>query len=161
VVVWAAFLLVSVGMVGAGLGRAVGGAAVLAVQVSPTSTSADASAMAIDSLMAQGFTRAQAEELVDETHQAMRPGARGGTPGQLEAQQAHREEATEKAIAAGAAASWIGFGIALLSLLGGASGGMLGAIGEQKVLGELARKQEEQAIKAAPPPSGPVTTPGA
>jgi hypothetical protein len=146
--------------VGAGLGRAVGSAAALATQVAPTLSNSDANARTVEALTSLGLSRPEAKRMVDEARQAMKPktGA-GAAQSPLEPKEA-ASEAADKTAAAGAAASWVGFGIALLSLLGGAWGGMLGAISEQKVLGELARKREE-AQRTALPPSGPITTPGA
>jgi hypothetical protein len=60
------------------------------------------------------------------------------------------KKAVDHAAAGGAVASWVGFGIALLSLGGGALGGMLGALGEQKQVGRYMKRRDEEHERVAP-----------
>ena len=53
----------------------------------------------------------------------------------------------------GAKASWVAFGVALLSLVSGALGGMLGSIGEQKQFGRYENTRRRDEERRMPPPS--------
>jgi hypothetical protein len=84
-----------------------------------------------------GYSRTEAEQMANQAKRA------APTPSQPGAQQQAEDaakRAADQAATGGAVASWIGFGIVLLSLGGGALGGMLGAIGERKQVDRYTRR---------------------
>jgi hypothetical protein len=131
VVVWAAFLLISAWLFTSGIGAAVRGAAGVAMGGAAAIASPGAQDSAITALTNLGYPRAEAERMVGQARGSAAEAQRGL---QADASQGapQARAAADTAATAGAVASWVGFGIALLSLGGGALGGALGAIGEQK-----------------------------
>jgi hypothetical protein len=120
--VWAGFTLISLWLVGSGAGKILNTATGLA-------------SGAMSGMMTEGRARG--------TGPMMREGpSMREAPTQQQAADAAKKVA-DQAAAGGAVASWVGFGIALLSLAGGAFGGMLGAIGEQKQVGRYVRRRDE------------------
>ena len=111
--------------------------------MSSSAQAADDQNRAVQALMGMGYSRAEAEQMV-------------GQPGQVPSNpqvESNAKKAVNKAATGGAVASWVAFGIALLSLGGGALGGMLGAIGEQKQVNRYARRLERDVL------SEPTSTP--
>jgi len=138
VMVWAGFLLISLWLMGAGAGKLVSGASGLSANSVGAQGDADnAIAMLID----MGYSPSDARQIVEQNM----PSARGGSDSR-----ADTTKDAKKISSAGAVGSWVAFGVALLSLVGGALGGMLGAIGEQKQVRRFARRRE--AVEFAPPP---------
>ena len=140
VLVWAGFTLISLWLVGSGIGKIMSSAAGLAGSALGALTSSsgasadtgDTRSRIVGALTDLGYDPADAERIANQAKRAApTPPAVTGPEAQQKAEQTAKE-AADKAAAGGAAASWMAFGIALLSLLGGAFGGMLGAIGEQK-----------------------------
>jgi hypothetical protein len=145
VMVWAGFSLLSLWLIGSGLGKILSGAGALATnaEMSSSAAAADEQNRAVQALMGMGYSRAEAEQMV-------------GQPGQVPTNpqaESNARRAANKAATGGAVASWVAFGIALLSLGGGALGGMLGAIGEQKQVNRYARRLERDVL------SEPTSTP--
>ena len=95
------------------------------------------SAFAAKTLTDLGYTREEADQIASQSRQAA-PAMR--EPGAQQQAEATAKRAADQAAAGGAVASWIAFGIALLSLGGGALGGMLGAIGEQRQVVRYTRR---------------------
>jgi RuvA, C-terminal domain len=137
VVVWAAFLLLSLWLLASGAGKVLSAAGGLAGSAASALGSPDARGQALTALSNLGYSRSDAEQMLNQARQGAgnlrEPGA------QQQAAEAAKK-AADQAAAGGAAASWIAFGIALLSLGGGVLGGMLGAMGEQKQVGRYARR---------------------
>jgi hypothetical protein len=133
VMVWAGFTLISLWLVGSGVGKIINSAAGLAGSTATALTSPGARERAISTLTDLGYSRSDAEQLTKRTA----PSARGAAAEQAEEA---AKKAADQAAAGGAVASWIAFGIALLSLVGGTLGGMLGAIGEEKQVVRHARR---------------------
>jgi hypothetical protein len=129
--VWAGFLLLSLWLVGSGAGKILNTAGGLA-------------GSAMTGMMS------------NEGRRATGPGGRETpmireAPPPTQAQVAEAaKKAADQAAAGGAVASWVGFGIALLSLGGGALGGVLGAIGEEKQVGRYLRRREEEHDRITP-----------
>jgi hypothetical protein len=127
--VWAGFVLLSLWLVGSGAGKILNTASGLA-----------------GGATGMGGERSRGMGQMRETPTMREP----MTPQQADA----ARKAVDQAATGGAVASWIGFGITLLSLGGGALGGMLGAIGEQKQVGRYYVKRREEHE-----PMGPTSTP--
>jgi hypothetical protein len=130
VMVWAGFTIISLWLVGSGLGKALNSAAGLAGKSASVLMQPDVRSQVGGAMMEHGYNPADA--------------ARGGRAVPPQAQQQAEDaakKAADTAATGGAIASWIGFGISLLSLIGGAIGGMLGAIGEQKQVVRYARRE--------------------
>lgn len=137
--VWAGFLLISLWLVGAGAGKWMSGAAGMPISLG----SAD-SDNAVSMLIDMGYSPSEARQIVEQTM----PSGRSSGPGTSDPR-ADAAGTAKKAATAGAVGTWVAFGVALLSLIGGALGGMLGAIGEQKQVRRFARHRE--AVEVAPP----------
>jgi hypothetical protein len=137
VMVWAGFTILSLWLVGSGIGKVVSGAAGIAGGAIGAAASPGARDRTVSTLMDLGYTRQEAEQMANQAKQAAptmkQPGA------QQQAEETAKNAAGSVA-AGGAVASWIGFGIVLLSLGGGMLGGMLGAIGEEKQVVRYARR---------------------
>jgi len=141
VMVWAGFTLISLWLVGSGAGKILNTAGGLA-------------SGAVSGMMAPDSRARGAAPMVQAPSMREGPSVREA-PTQQQAADAAKKVA-DQAAAGGAVASWVGFGIALLSLAGGAFGGMLGAIGEQKQVGRYytsTRRRDEHE------PVGPGSTP--
>jgi hypothetical protein len=137
VLVWAGFTIISLWLVGSGLGKVLNSAAGLAGSAVSALSSPDARERVVITLTDLGYSRAEAERMANQPKSAA-PTMQ--TPGsQQQAADAAKKTASDVA-SGGAVASWIAFGIALLSLCGGALGGMLGAIGEQKQVVRYSRR---------------------
>jgi hypothetical protein len=119
VMVWAGFTILSLWLVGSGIGKIVSGAAGVA------------------STAIGMMGRQDAEQMAN---QARRGAPAAQQPGAEQQAEDTAKKAADQAAAGGAIASWIGFGIVLLSLGGGMIGGMLGAIGEQKAVVRYSRR---------------------
>jgi hypothetical protein len=147
VLVWAGFTLISLWLVGSGIGKIMSSAAGLAGSALGALTTSDAAsdtrgpqARIVIALTDLGYDADDAQRIAIEAKRAApSPSAATSPEAQQRAEQTAKE-AADKAAAGGAAASWMAFGIALLSLLGGAFGGMLGAIGEQKQVVRYTRR---------------------
>jgi hypothetical protein len=130
--VWAGFVLLSLWLVGSGAGKILNTASGLA-------------GSAMSGMMTPEGRARPTGPVAREV-----PSIREATP-PTQAQVAEAaKKAADQAAAGGAVASWVGFGIALLSLGGGALGGMLGAIGEQKQFGRYLRRRDEERERIAP-----------
>jgi len=155
VMVWAGFLILSVVLVGSGAGKVLSSAAGLAGTAASKLSSPDGQDQAVSGLMSMGYSRAEAEQMLGQSDQGAEgvpsPRATIRDPAQQQRAQDTAKKAADDAAKGGAVASWIAFGIALLSLAGGALGGMLGAVGEQKQVGRYARRVYDQRVG---PPSG-------
>jgi len=125
VMVWAGFTLISLWLVGSGAGKILNTASGLASGAMSGMMSPEGRARGTGPMIREAPSMREA-------------------PTQQQAADAAKKVA-DQAAAGGAVASWVGFGIALLSLAGGAFGGMLGAIGEQKQVGRYytTRRQDE------------------
>jgi hypothetical protein len=121
VMVWAGFTILSLWLVGSGIGKIVSGAAGVASTAIGMIGRQDAEQMANQGRRSAPATR--------------QPGAEQQAQGEDAA-----KKAADQAATGGAIASWVGFGIVLLSLGGGMIGGMLGAIGEQKAVVRYSRR---------------------
>jgi hypothetical protein len=134
--VWAGFVLLSLWLVGSGAGKILNTAGGLAGNAMTGMMSNEGRGRSTAPLMREAPSIREA-------------------PAPTQAQIAEAaKKAADQAAAGGAVASWVGFGIALLSLGGGAVGGMLGAIGEQKQVGRYFRRREEEHDRI-----GPTSTP--
>jgi hypothetical protein len=120
VLVWAGFILVSLWVMGSGLGKILNSAAGLAGSAVGTLST----------------------PMVNQPRQQAAPAMR--EPPTAQQAEAAAKKAASDVATGGAVASWVAFGLALLSLGGGAWGGALGAIGEQKQLGRYAKRHEEE-----------------
>jgi hypothetical protein len=134
--VWAGFVLLSVWLVGSGAGK-----------ILNTATGLAGSAMS-GMMTPEGRMRGAGPALRESPTLREAPSFREPATQQQAAEAA--KKAADQAAAGGAVASWVGFSIALLSLAGGAFGGMLGAIGEQKQVGRYMRRREEHHERIAP-----------
>jgi hypothetical protein len=152
VMVWAGFSLLSLWLVGSGLGKILNTATGLAGSATSSMSapsSGDLEEQAIQSLVGLGYSRADAEIIVMQaapSAPSMREPEPMGRPGMQAPSDAHARKTASDVATGGAVASWVAFGIALLSLGGGALGGMLGAIGEQKQMGRFARIRELEGL---------------
>jgi hypothetical protein len=143
VMVWAGFVLISLWLVGSGAGK-----------ILNTATGLASGAMSgMSGMMTEGRARGTGPMMREAP--TVREAPRE-TPTQQQAADAARKVA-DQAAAGGAVASWVGFGIALLSLGGGAFGGMLGAIGEQKQVGRYLKRREEHEVSPTSTPIHPTT----
>lgn len=140
VMVWAGFLLISLWLMGAGAGKWMSGVAGSNSLGSVSSGEAD---NAVSMLIDMGYSPTEAKQIVE---QAMPSGRAAGA----DDSRADTAASAKKAASVGAVGSWVAFGVALLSLIGGALGGMLGAIGEQKQVRRFARRRET--VEFSPPP---------
>jgi hypothetical protein len=116
VMVWAGFTILSLWLVGSGIGKIVSGAANVA---------------------GSAIGMMGSEQIAN---QARRVAPTARQPGAEQQAEESAKKAADVAAAGGAIASWVGFGIVLLSLVGGTVGGMLGAIGEQKAVVRYSRR---------------------
>ena len=135
--VWAGFTLLSLWLVGSGIGKVVSGAASIAGGALGALGSPDTRERVVSTLTDLGYSRTEAEQIANQSKKAA-PVAR--QPGAEQQAEETAKKAADQVAAGGAVASWIGFGIVLLSLIGGMVGGMLGAIGEQKQVVRYARR---------------------
>jgi len=133
--VWAGFVLLSTWLLGSGAGK-----------IFNTATGLAGSAMS-GMMTPDGRMRSTGPTL-RESPTAREAPLREPVTQQQAAEAA--KKAADKAAAGGAVASWVGFGIALLSLGGGALGGMLGALGEQKQVGRYMKRRDEEHERVAP-----------
>jgi hypothetical protein len=137
VMVWAGFTILSLWLVGSGIGKIVNSAAGVAGGAIGALGAPDSHARIVSTLTDLGYSPAEAEQMANQAKRAA-PAAR--QPGAEQQPDEAVKKAADQVAAGGAIASWIGFGIVLLSLGGGALGGMLGAIGEQKQVVRYARR---------------------
>ena len=129
VVVWGGFLLLHTWLLASGVGKALGAAGSLAGGATGALGSPDARERALTAMTNLGINRSEGERMLNQAQQGA---ANLRQPGAQQQAAEAAKSAADQAAAGGAAASWIAFGIALLSLGGGALGGMLGAMGEQR-----------------------------
>jgi hypothetical protein len=137
VMVWAGFTILSLWLVGSGIGKVVGGVANVAGGAIGAASSPDAHERAVATLTQLGYSRAEAEQMAS---QAKRAAPAIKQPGAEQQAEESAKKAADQVAAGGAVASWVGFGIILLSLGGGVLGGMLGAIGEEKQVVRYTRR---------------------
>jgi hypothetical protein len=137
VMVWAGFTLMSLWLVGSGVGKIMNSAAGLAGSAVSALSSPNSRERIVGTLTDLGYTRQEADQIASQSRQAA-PAMR--EPGAQQQAEDTAKRAADQAAAGGAVASWIAFGIALLSLGGGALGGMLGAIGEQRQVVRYTRR---------------------
>jgi hypothetical protein len=137
VMVWAGFTILSLWLVGSGIGKIVNSAAGLAGGAVGAATSPGARERVVSTLTDLGYSRTEAEQIANQAKRAA-PATR--QPGAEQQAEETMKKAADQVAVGGAVASWIGFGIALLSLGGGMLGGMLGAIGEEKQVVRYARR---------------------
>jgi hypothetical protein len=137
VMVWAAFTILSLWLVGSGIGKIMNGAAGVAGGAIGALGAPNARERVVSTLTELGYSRTEAEQMANQAKRAA-PAAR--QPGSEQQAEDAVKKAADQVATGGAVASWIGFGIVLLSLGGGALGGMLGAIGEQKQVVRYARR---------------------
>jgi hypothetical protein len=137
--VWAGFLLISLWLMGAGAGKWMSTAAGMSANSLGAMGTADTD-NAIGMLIDMGYSPSEARQIVEQSMagQAQTP----STPDPRD----NAAGTAKRAANAGAMGSWVAFGVALLSLVGGAFGGMLGAIGEQKQVRRYARRREAENI---------------
>jgi hypothetical protein len=138
VMVWAGFTLISLWLLGSGLGKVLSTAAGIAgnaASAAATSAAApDNRERIVGTLTDLGYSQADAERIADQSRQSATP------PSSPRVDRQQAAETAKGVAAGGAAATWVAFGMALLSFLGGAMGGMLGAIGEQKQVIRYSRR---------------------
>jgi len=139
VMVWAGFTLISLWLVGSGAGKILNTASGLASGAMSGMMAPESRARGTGPMMREAPTMRE-------------------MPTQQQAADAAKKVA-DQAAAGGAVASWVGFGIALLSLAGGAFGGMLGAIVEQKQVGRYytTTKRREEHVAPSSTPIHPTT----
>jgi hypothetical protein len=135
VMVWAGFTILSLWLVGSGIGKVIHGAA--GVAGSAIGAMGAGRERAVATLTDLGYSRSEAEQIAG---QARRAGQAARQPGAEQQAEESAKKAADTAATGGAVASWVGFGVALLSLVGGMLGGMLGAIGEQKQVVRYSRR---------------------
>jgi hypothetical protein len=151
--VWAGFLLISLWLMGAGMGKVLNSAAGLATTAANTLASPDAQANAVSVLIELGYSPADAEQMVNQPRQAIPPGS--GAARDPQSLESEMKQTADEMAARGAVASWVAFGSALLSLVGGALGGMLGAIGEERQVRRFARQRDEDRVAPSSTPAHP------